>query len=226
MGFLDTALGGMALGPIAATSSLLGMGGGRSSAASAALLGPMAWGTFGSLFSNYMNIELAREQMSWQEEMANTAHQREVRDLVAAGLNPLLSVNAGAVTPNYQRAEVENPVDSVFRGLSSAVQAARVDSEVRLLETQADQAEASVQETYSRDLKNQTDAFRASEEAKNVQEVRKGIVLDNAAKAAKLPGLKVEGDIDSTEYGQQIRKLQRLMDLLQPAADIGSKARR
>lgn len=49
---------------------------------------------------NYMNADLAAaygmdSATAYQEALANTAHQREVKDLLAAGLNPVLSAGGG-----------------------------------------------------------------------------------------------------------------------------------
>lgn len=91
--------------------------------------------------ANERSLQSAREQMVFQERMSSTAHQRQVADLRAAGLNPVLSANSGASTPVGSSAEAENAAPDT-RGIVPK----GVDTAVNLmhLKKQFEQADAGI----------------------------------------------------------------------------------
>lgn len=127
---IGTAVGAYFGGPAGAAAGAQ-IGAGLSSASSAKKI-------------NQQNIEQADKQMAFQERMSSTAHQRQVADLKAAGLNPILSVNSGASSPAGSMAQLKNPMEGMSASVAAATQAydtiSRQKSEIDLLNAQTNKA--------------------------------------------------------------------------------------
>lgn len=148
------------------------------------LLGILAAAGIASAGSLYNN----RQQRKFQEStndaainLANTAHQREVEDLRAAGLNPILSATgSGAPTPSLGTANLDNALDSFGSNASSI---GSVISKQRSLANR--QASADILKTRAETDASIATAKNLAVQNRNLEAQTRNIEADTALKTAQ-----------------------------------------
>lgn len=151
----------------------------------------------GGILGNAASAKQAARQMDFQREMSNTAHQREVADLRAAGLNPMLSAKLGGASTPLGAAAPQS--DVLSPAVNTGLAAYRTRQEVENMKAQIEATESQASLNRANAWKAQVEGQKAGEEIKEVN--ARTLLLSNQAQgeSLRLPNWSKQGDLWSAQ---------------------------
>lgn len=116
--------------------------------AAAATLGAGALGFIGGQLTNDRTSDTAASNNAWSAQQYATRYQTQVKDLVAAGLNPMLAYNQSPVSaPTAQAVQFQNPVTSAADAIRSSAGAIQSHSSAAQADASVRQIDATIEKT-------------------------------------------------------------------------------
>lgn len=136
--------------------------------AGTAILAAGALNSAGSYLTNYNNLKYQQKVNDTQIHLSDTAHQREVRDLLAAGLNPVLSASgSGASVPQLGTPTLDNPVRGISDSIQSAARLKALDVPLKESQTFVNSAQAHNLMAQGKLFDAQADAIKSAQDMTN-----------------------------------------------------------